>query len=297
MIFMREKTLPTLLLRLKALRAARHDRPESVTTARVGETRPLVRLAAQPAGEPAGQSLIELAIFFPILLMLLSGVVEFGFLLNTYINLIDGPRDAARFAVDQSPFTTSFQTAYAMQNPPPDNPCFYSEVAAEAIRALSPDPSNPTVQLDPTQDDLVISVFAINNGFNPQITRYPQGGNLTLPGWNSDCPNQTVGESQYDKTPGEWHLYGCGSICVGSTNSHPSRFTSAQILAWEEQTNGGLMPPAMGVVLVEVYYGYHQMLKLPWLAFIGDPIRVYTYAIMPAPGAAPLVTPTPTTGP
>ncbi|MDW8326983.1 MAG: TadE/TadG family type IV pilus assembly protein, partial [Anaerolineales bacterium] len=50
-----------------------------------------------------GQSLLELAIFLPLLLMLLGGLIEFGFALNEYVNLVEATREAARFGVDQDP--------------------------------------------------------------------------------------------------------------------------------------------------------------------------------------------------
>ncbi len=50
-----------------------------------------------------GQSLVELAFFFPILLIILSGVVEFGFAFNQYINLIEATREGARYAVNGDP--------------------------------------------------------------------------------------------------------------------------------------------------------------------------------------------------
>ena len=226
-------------------------------------------------GRQAGQSLLELAVFFPILLMLVSGVVEFGFMLNQYLNLIDGPREAARFAVTQNPFIGTVGSG--------DNPCFYSNVAAETLKALNPIPTNPVVQLNSSQDDVVISVFSINSNV---VTRYPAWGHLTVAGYN--CVTGAQDESA-DNTVGEWHLYGLGSSCDVNVdlNCHPSRFTSADVLARVTATNGGAIPPSMGVVLVEVYYGYNQILKLPWLAFVGDPIRVYTYTMMPIPAAAP----------
>ena len=48
------------------------------------------------ARKPWGQSLVEVAITFPILIMLFTGVVEFGFILNTYLSLVDATRDAYR---------------------------------------------------------------------------------------------------------------------------------------------------------------------------------------------------------
>ena len=50
-----------------------------------------------------GQSLVELAFFFPILLVILSGVIEFGFAFNQYINLIEATREGARYAVNGDP--------------------------------------------------------------------------------------------------------------------------------------------------------------------------------------------------
>ena len=38
----------------------------------------------------------------PILLMLLSGVIEFGFMLNYYLDVIDATRETARFAATTS---------------------------------------------------------------------------------------------------------------------------------------------------------------------------------------------------
>ncbi len=206
-----------------------------------------------------GQSLLELALFFPVLLMLLSGVTEFGFLLNTFLNLINGPRELARYAVAQNPFNgTGFIN---------DNSDFYTEIAREALLALAP------YSLDPARDDVIISVFTING---EQISRYPNEGHLS-------------GESALDNTVGEWHLNGRGSNCTEGVDidCHLTRFTSDEILAKVTQTGGAEIPPNTGVILVELYYNYHQLLNLPWLSFIGNPIQVYTYTMMPVMAATP----------
>jgi Flp pilus assembly protein TadG len=39
-----------------------------------------------------GQSLVEFTIMLPILLILMSGLIEFGFLLNSYLDVIDAAR-------------------------------------------------------------------------------------------------------------------------------------------------------------------------------------------------------------
>ncbi len=50
-----------------------------------------------------GQSFMELAIVMLFLIALLFGMAEFGNLLNQYINLVDGTREAARFASQTDP--------------------------------------------------------------------------------------------------------------------------------------------------------------------------------------------------
>ena len=50
-----------------------------------------------------GQSLVEITIMLPVLLLMLSGLVEFGFLLNTYLDVIDAAREAARFSANDDP--------------------------------------------------------------------------------------------------------------------------------------------------------------------------------------------------
>jgi hypothetical protein len=186
-------------------------------------------------------------------------VVEFGFLLNQYLNLLDGPREGARFAVDISPFRTVVTDA---------QPAFYNAVSGEVINAIKP------ITLNASIDDVVISIFAVNGS---AVTRYPSAGHIS-------------GESALDNTPGEWHLSGHGGACDPNTDHtcHPSTLTNAQVSARVAQTGGGDLPPSMGVVLVEVFYNYPQTLKLPWLTvFIPDPIAVHAYTMMPLPAAEP----------
>ncbi len=125
---------------------------------------------------PRGQSLVELAIFFPIILMMLSGLIEFGFLLNQYLNLMDGPREGARFGVDISPFLEPSDN---------DDIKFYSNL----------DPNHPGIAqivqqaivpyvLNSATDDVVITVVSIKDG--AIYRRYPDDAGVTsTPGYFS----------------------------------------------------------------------------------------------------------------
>jgi Flp pilus assembly protein TadG len=55
------------------------------------------RRLREKAGE-LGQSVVELALVLPILLLLLSSVVEIGDAINSYLTVIDVSRDGARLA-------------------------------------------------------------------------------------------------------------------------------------------------------------------------------------------------------
>jgi hypothetical protein len=200
---------------------------------------------------PHGQSLVELALFFPIILLLLSGLVEFGFMLNDYLNLMDGPRDAARLAVDMQPFTgTGTDTNYP----------FYTTVADEVLQSISP------YTLDPTRDDIVISVY----GFRDQIIygQFP----------NADAGNGVnyTGEFSMDAY---YHAKGTNA----STFYSRRKITDTQVASTISTHT-----PRIGAVVVELFYSYEQKLALPWITvFLPNPVKLHMYAAAPLPAATP----------
>ena len=130
-----------------------------------------------------GQSLVEFTVLLPILLMMLSGLIEFGFLLNYYLDLVDAAREAARFAADDDPLirggpfdgdtdTTFYQLA--------------QDMTLDSINIGS----GGQITLDTAaNDDIVISTFSVMNGAIDR--RFPDGSPMGL----SYAGNQT---SKYD---------------------------------------------------------------------------------------------------
>lgn len=57
------------------------------------------RASAQTTGQ-RGQSVVEVTMFVPILCLILFGIVQFGSMIGTYMDLTSATRDAARRAVD-----------------------------------------------------------------------------------------------------------------------------------------------------------------------------------------------------
>lgn len=210
---------------------------------------------------PHGQSLVELALFFPIILMMLSGLIEFGFMLNQYLNLMDGPREGARFAVDLKPFIDDVGT---------DSDEFYYNAAYEAdpvgcdctpgIAQIVSSAISP-YSLDPATDEIVISVVSIYKmgkpyGFYPTTT--------------SLCPLNTASDRN--------------SYCYFGNFTTKLSETEVRTKLGGATLNAG----PTGAVIVEMYYHYHQQLALPWITvFVPDPVLLHFVSVAPLPAAVP----------
>ncbi len=201
-----------------------------------------------------GQSLVEFTLLLPVLLVMVSGLVEFGFLLNQYLDIIDTAREVARLAADDDP-VHNLNGEFEPKPVDPEPAGFYKR-AENATTDLLARAGQLSLESD-QGDDLVISVFAIESG--SVVARYPptyddgvcqQGGDL---GWRRYC-NQT------------------------------SKFTNNADI--EDRVDPGA--PNTGLVVVEIYYHYDMVLALPWITtFMGNPVTLHAYSIMPNASATP----------
>jgi hypothetical protein len=197
-----------------------------------------------------GQSLVELALLFPVLLIILSGLVEFGFLLNEYLTVMDAARNAARFSSD---------SLYSLTDS--DHNCastrdFYRQTACLVQQELSQE--QPNVSLNPIEDDdIIISVFSVTSGTGV-TARYPAATGENGWSYTLDLPGYGVRE----RTSG---------FSTGEVND---RLDASA--------------PSTGLLLVEIYYSYEQKLKLPWItAFLNDPLILHVFTFMPLVSAEP----------
>jgi hypothetical protein len=198
-----------------------------------------------------GQSFVELALLLGVLLFLLLGVVEFGYLLNQYITLVEGTRAAARFGSTGDPFTYDPMTGAITGN---DLTNFYGKIATFVVGSETNLGSIEPLELVPANhDDVVISVISIAGG---NITRFPDAD-----GWSLN-------------------------------NQQASRFSRDDI---EDLLDTSA--PNTGMLLIEVFYHYEQLLGLEIPLISGDagvipnPIPVHAYSIMPLTAAEPTPTP------
>ncbi len=180
----------------------------------------LAILDGTPTGAK-GQSLVELTLTLPILLVMLMGLVEIGWYANNYLTLLDVAREAGRFGATRNPlewpdgeelkrnrmdcdelagyfnkFDTDNQTTWPGPNDldnwgyidGDERPFgYYDGVACSVIRNLSP------LEFNDQTDDVVVSVFGYflegRGGPNPHVRiygRYPARAN--------ECEN----DDQYD---------------------------------------------------------------------------------------------------
>lgn len=123
------------------------------------------------ARKTKGQSLVEVAIAFPFMIMLLGGVIEFGFMINFYLSLLDATRFAARQSAAFDPFDPVKTAA--------DPTWFYSQTAGAVMADLNPKLLNPLyvgrqIILDPAKDDVIVSVYSVEA--DGTTIRYPIAG-------------------------------------------------------------------------------------------------------------------------
>jgi hypothetical protein len=230
---------------------------------------------------PRGQSIVEFAMMAPILLILLSGLFEFGFIFMHYLAVLDAARNAARFSSD-----SQFDISDGITNCDPAlgdaTKDFYRQTACLAVQELAQE--QPTISLClpgiparehctgdwDEMDDVIVSVFSVlRTSTPPTITRFPSGtGDM---GWSYAADLMMPPQAQ-------------GAARNGM---HISNFSTGRVISLLHANT-----PNTGYVLVEINYHYNQILALPWFTqFVHDPVRFRIYAVWPLVSAEPTSTP------
>ena len=206
--------------------------------------------------------MVEFAILLPLLIILFSGMVEFGFMMNTYLSLLDSTRQAARLYSNSTPFMLDTLT-----NTVVDDPSFYTGAATEVVEILAPpsDLGARQIVIDTTtpssKDDVIISVISIT------VDEAATPDTITLIDRKPDNP------------PAEFYSL---------TGKQVSKYQDADIESF--MTQNGRAPVQTGILIVEVYYGYRGVLGLPWLEMFmseNDPVVLHASTIMPLVTAKP----------
>jgi hypothetical protein len=234
----------------------------------------------------AGQAFVELALLIPILLIMLTGMVEIAFVMYQYMTAVDLTREAARFASIRDYNITlldNYDTSgafYVMTTtvtgmvgwfdprgstnivtPCMDKSLHYFYDAA----CFFTDPSlNPSINFRADKyDDVVITVFTVSG--NLVSDRHPSSPgyfSLNNNNWQKDCDGNVTTTTPY----------------------FSNAYIESQFLA--------NAPTDKGLVAVELYVCNHLILDLPIVSqFLPNPYRLHVYTVMPAPEALPTPTP------
>jgi hypothetical protein len=199
-----------------------------------------------------GQSFVELSLVVFLLMELVAGIAEFGVLLNRYLNLVDGAREAARFGANTDPFAICVADSsghVATSDSDGICPNYYQSAAAQATQVLKPYDLNPALG-----DDIVISVIVVTP---TAVCRYPTYDF----GWS-------------------YRKYFDGF----SSGNQSSAQQTADITAKMNEPNS----TPVSMIMVEIFYHYPQTLKAPFYEqLFPDPVPVYTYSIMPLKNVSP----------
>jgi hypothetical protein len=209
-----------------------------------------------------GQSLVEFTVMLPVLLIML---IEYGILLNYYLDVIDAARDAARFAADGDPLMLGDEFFTFVRNETKHSLLKASDGRIEWFGTVA-DPAECGVEI---RGDIVISTFSVLS--DPLM--------CAAKGEAAPCVDKWFTGSGGGGENGN-------SMC-GAYSSSPD----LKQAALNEMLKGGGIPNA-GFVIVEIYYEYEQVLGLPWIkAFAADPIVLHAYSLMPNVHVEPTPTP------
>ena len=213
-----------------------------------------------------GQSMVEMALAFPILLLIMSGTLEIGMYYNDYLSLIDATRESARFLADQAYWNTYPNPTDCSSN----QTDFFVQGGCGVINNLF------GVKFDPAIDDIVISAVTVQN--NTITIRYP----LTT---DSESFHAVGGSSEngWSYCRNVAPLLTPSVTCTPAASLFNNQTLQARITSYTANA------PDTGLVIVEIYHVHHQFLGLipPGLPFLPADVMIHAYTIMPLPSAAP----------
>jgi hypothetical protein len=234
----------------------------------------VLRPFRQPTGARSkrerGQSMVEMALTLPILLLILAGTLEVGWYFNTYLTLVDATREAARYAADGDLILRDYTNAGAC-----DTDFFYQAACLLKQNMFG-------VAFDEGEDDIIVSTLTINAEGNvawrfpyPTSMYNPLCGEYVPPGYYCADPIVTNDEHGWSY---QAHRH------AGSAAARTSFFTKADIKSLLPANAG-----ANGIVIVEIFHVHRQFLGLipPNLPFLPQEVLMHAYTIMPMPTSGP----------
>jgi hypothetical protein len=239
-----------------------------------------------------GQSLVEITLFIPIMLLMLIGFVEIGTFINDYITVTDTTRSAARYVSVQDPTETGCGPFGPKSNPEEisfDGKCVTNmsaeyKTVAGTIKGWGPDRLYQVCQDTETVNFYYVTgcsavrnlksdmgtILSTTQDVDVVVTTVPITGGLPI-------PDRTV----------TWSLY--GNKTSGFLKVSPPASVNDFEDSFKTTLNRYSTAPSTGVVIVEVYAFHKQVTGLFSFvsrlaggdALLPDPIPIHVYSIFP----------------
>jgi hypothetical protein len=257
--------------------------------------------ATERRQDSRGQSLVELTLFLPLLLLMLAGLVEIGVLVNGYITALDASRAAARYVSPSDPSLTRCQpfsnSGTGLSITFGADPC-YGEYLAKAatVKSWGATLAYQTCYNSPTRNFYYVAgCMAVLNLPNGGLDPNPKTIWTTNDYAGDDVIVATIpitaGQPVYDENARWWSFYGnqptpaFPSYVISPTGSGTFVVTPDFV----SKLGSYAIAPATGIVVVEVYHAQKHFLGLfnPLSGMVGgsaiipNPIPIHTFTIFP----------------
>jgi Flp pilus assembly protein TadG len=262
-----------------------------------------------------GQSFMELAIFLPILFLMLGGMVEITLTFNDYLQMLDAARYGGRSIADTNPYPIGFPT-----QAPPSPAGTFDPNQSSAYDAI---PCSGLVVVTTTRTTLNpfrVAACNTNLNLNPLITlqtsnRGDGSSNRNICGasyTNTTPPNAyrddivvsmfatnvitSTSSITLTRFSGNTIVGGAGQLVVDTTESGWSSMNQmcSAIKTTDLLSKLLLTAPNTGFAVVEVFYNRPQTFDFPGFGeIIPNPIPMHAYAIFPLVAIEATSTPTP----
>lgn len=260
-----------------------------------------------------GQSFMELAIFLPVLFLMLGGMVEITLTFNDYLQMLDAARYGGRSIADTNPYPVGYPT----QAPPspagtidPNLASAYDSILCGVLDANGSTTLNP-FRVAACNTDLnlnpLITLKTSNraDGSSSRNVCSASNTNTTYPNaYRDDVVVSMFATTVVTSTSTITLTRFSGNTIVGSTGqlvvdstesgwSHKQQMCSA-IKTTDLQSKLLLTAPNTGFAVVEVFYNRPQTFDFPGFGdVIPNPIPMHAYAIFPLVAIEATSTPTP----
>jgi hypothetical protein len=146
-----------------------------------------------------GQTLIELALIFPLMLALVYGAIEIGSVISTYLTITHTAREGANLTSRGTPVATALLAIKTAADPTirDDNTPQWRIIYSKIKQPVNPPPCPPKPCRYIVEDQIP------DGGFNQPSKIGAKGQNITLSGVEDLEPGQTFHaiEVYYDYTP------------------------------------------------------------------------------------------------